>query len=516
MTVKLSTTVTLQRFGATAADVIAVARHDARIEISPEVLDELANVRAHIDALASSDTPVYGISTGFGALATRHIAPADRAKLQRSLIRSHAAGMGAPVEREVVRALMFLRAKTLASGRTGVRPVVLQTMIDLLNAGITPLVREYGSLGCSGDLAPLSHCALVLMGEGEATDAQGNLRPVPELLAEAGINPVQLAEKEGLALVNGTDGMLGQLLMALADLDELADIADATAAMSVEAQMGTDQVFRPELHEPLRPHPGQARSSANMFAFLSDSPVVASHKEGDGRVQDAYSLRCSPQVTGAVRDTIAHARMVATRELAAAIDNPVVLPSGEVTSNGNFHGAPVAYVLDFLAIAVADLGSIAERRTDRMLDPARSRELPAFLADDPGVDSGMMIAQYTQAGLVAENKRLAVPASVDSIPSSAMQEDHVSLGWHAARKLRTAVANLRRILAVEMLIAGRALDLRAPLQPGPATGAVLELLRTKVAGPGEDRFLSAELEAACELLESGAVHEALQPYLSRG
>lgn len=516
MTVKLSTDVTLQRFGVTAADVIAVARHDARIEISPEVLEQLVSVRAHIDALASSDTPVYGISTGFGALATRHIAPEDRAKLQRSLIRSHAAGMGAPVEREVVRALMFLRAKTLASGRTGVRPVVLQTMVDLLNAGITPVVREYGSLGCSGDLAPLSHCALVLMGEGEATDAHGNLRPVPELLAESGIAPVQLAEKEGLALVNGTDGMLGQLLMALADLDELADIADATAAMSVEAQMGTDQVFRPELHEPLRPHPGQARSAANMFGFLSGSPVVASHKEGDGRVQDAYSLRCSPQVTGAVRDTIAHARMVATRELAAAIDNPVVLPSGEVTSNGNFHGAPVAYVLDFLAIAVADLGSIAERRTDRMLDPARSRDLPAFLADDPGVDSGMMIAQYTQAGLVAENKRLAVPAGVDSIPSSAMQEDHVSLGWHAARKLRTAVANLRRILAVEMLIAGRALDLRAPLLPGPATGAVLDLLRTKVAGPGEDRFLSAELEAACELLESGAVHEVLQPYLSRG
>jgi len=353
------------------------------------------------------------------------------------------------------------------------------------------------------------------MGEGEATDREGVKRPVPELFAEAGLEPVELAEKEGLALVNGTDGMLGQLLMALADLEELADIADATAAMSVEAQLGTDQVFRAELHEPLRPHPGQSRSAANMFGFLSGSPIVASHREGDGRVQDAYSLRCSPQVTGAVRDTIAHARLVATRELAAAIDNPVVLPSGEVTSNGNFHGAPVAYVLDFLAIAVADLGSIAERRTDRMLDPARSRDLPAFLADDPGVDSGMMIAQYTQAGLVAENKRLAVPASVDSIPSSAMQEDHVSLGWHAARKLRTSVANLRRILAIEMLIAGRALDLRQPLQPGPATGAVLELLRTKVAGPGEDRFLSAELEAACQLLASGEVHRVLETHLPK-
>ncbi|WP_347037979.1 histidine ammonia-lyase [Glutamicibacter halophytocola] len=505
--------ITLGLSGATADDVIAVARHEAHISISPQVLEELASVRAHIDALASADTPVYGISTGFGALATRHIAPEDRAKLQRSLIRSHAAGMGEPVEREVVRALMFLRAKTLASGRTGVRPVVLETMVGMLNAGITPVVREYGSLGCSGDLAPLSHCALVLMGEGEATDAHGNIRPVPELFAEAGLTPVELAEKEGLALVNGTDGMLGQLIMALADLDELLDIADATAAMSVEAQLGTDQVFRAELHEPLRPHPGQGRSAQNMFAFLADSPIVASHREGDGRVQDAYSPRCSPQVTGAARDTIAHARLVATRELAAAIDNPVVLPSGEVTSNGNFHGAPVAYVLDFLAIAVADLGSIAERRTDRMLDPARSRDLPAFLADDPGVDSGMMIAQYTQAGLVAENKRLAVPASVDSIPSSAMQEDHVSLGWHAARKLRTSVANLRRILAVEMLIAGRALDLRAPLKPGPATGAVLEVLRSKVAGPGQDRFLSAELEAAYDLLANGSVHKALEAHL---
>lgn len=506
--------VTLNLTGATAADVISVARHGAHIEIAPEVLQELASVRAHIDALASADTPVYGISTGFGALATRHIAPSDRAKLQRSLIRSHAAGMGDPVEREVVRALMFLRAKTLASGRAGVRPVVLETMVALLNAGITPVVREYGSLGCSGDLAPLSHCALVLMGEGEATDRDGIVRPVPELFAEAGLVPVELAEKEGLALVNGTDGMLGQLLMALADLDELVDIADATAAMSVEAQFGTDQVFRSELHGPLRPHPGQTRSAANMFSILSGSPIVASHREGDGRVQDAYSLRCSPQVTGAMRDTVAHARLVATRELAATIDNPVVLSTGEVTSNGNFHGAPVAYVLDFLAIAVADLGSIAERRTDRMLDPARSRDLPAFLADDPGVDSGMMIAQYTQAGLVAENKRLAVPASVDSIPSSAMQEDHVSLGWHAARKLRTAVTNLRRILAIEMLIAGRALDLRAPLKPGAATGAILEVLRSTVAGPGEDRFLSAELEEAYSLLENGRVHQAIEAYLA--
>lgn len=512
----MNTVVSLRLTGTTPGDVINVARHNSPVEVAPEVIERLEQVRAHIDALAASDTPVYGISTGFGALATRHIPQADRAKLQRSLIRSHAAGMGQPVEREVVRALMFLRAKTLASGHTGVRPQVLRTMVELLNAGITPVVREYGSLGCSGDLAPLANCALVLMGEGEACDNEGNQRPVPELLAEAGIQPLELAEKEGLALINGTDGMLGMLIMALSDLRELADIADLTAAMSVEAQFGTDQVFRPELHEPLRPHPGQAASAANMFAALSGSQIVASHRVGDGRVQDAYSLRCSPQVTGAMRDTLAHAATVAGRELAAAIDNPVVLSDGTISSNGNFHGAPVAYVLDFLAIAVADLGSIAERRTDRMLDPARSRDLPAFLADDPGVDSGMMIAQYTQAGLVAENKRLAVPASADSIPSSAMQEDHVSLGWHAARKLRTAVANLRRILSIELVVSARALDLRRPLAPSPVTGAVLELLRTQVAGPGPDRFLSADLEAAYRLLESGQVHRVLASALEQG
>jgi histidine ammonia-lyase len=478
------------------------------VVLDPAARAQVEEVRRHIDALAASETPAYGISTGFGALATRHIPPALRTQLQKSLIRSHAAGMGPAVEREVVRALMFLRAKTLASGVTGVRPVVLETMLAVLNAGITPVVREYGSLGCSGDLAPLAHCALVLMGEGEAEGPDGVVRPVPELLDEAGISSVVLAEKEGLALINGTDGMLGQLLLAIADLHELLDVADVTAALSVEALLGTDQVFLPELHTPLRPHPGQAVSADHMLRVLSDSPMVASHREGDTRVQDAYSLRCAPQVAGAARDTVEYAHLVASRELAAAIDNPVVLPDGRVSSNGNFHGAPVGYVLDFLAIAVADLSSIAERRTDRLLDPARSHGLPAFLADDPGVDSGMMIAQYTQAGLVSDNKRLAVPASVDSIPSSAMQEDHVSMGWHAARKLRKAVDNLRRVLAVELVAACRGLELRAPLEPGPAASRVLAVLRTAVPGPGTDRFLSPELEAAEELIRSGAVLKA--------
>lgn len=481
-------------------DVIDVARHDARVEISAEALAGMAATREHIEKLANGETPVYGISTGFGALANRHIAIEDRVQLQKSLVRSHAAGMGEPVEREVVRALMLLRLKTLCSGRTGARPLVAQTMADILNAGITPYVHEYGSLGCSGDLAPLAHCAMVLMGEGRAFGPEGNEKPVPELLAAAGITPVELREKEGLALINGTDGMLGMAILAIADLKHLVDYADKIAAMSVEGLMGTDQVFRPQLHEPLRPHPGQATSAANMFAALKDSEIVASHRVGDNKVQDAYSLRCAPQVTGGLRDTIDYATVVATRELAAAVDNPIVLENGEVTSNGNFHGAPVAYILDFLAIPATDLGSMSERRTDRMLDVNRSSGLPPFLAADAGVDSGLMIAQYTQAGLVSENKRLSAPASVDSIPSSAMQEDHVSMGWHAGRKLRKVVDNLRMILAVELTAASRAVELRAPLKPSPVSAELIARLRKVVPGMGTDRFLAPELAAAAELL----------------
>ena len=497
----MSQTVTIHTSGVTAADVIAVARDGARVEIGKDAIDAMAATRAHIEALASGETPVYGISTGFGALANRHIAVEDRVQLQKSLIRSHAAGMGPAVETEVVRALMFLRLKTLCSGRTGVRPVVAETYAAVLNAGITPMVHEYGSLGCSGDLAPLAHCAMVLMGEGQAFDPSGKLVSGGEALAAAGITPLTLREKEGLALINGTDGMLGMLVMAIADLAKLADQIDLAAAMSVEGQLGTDRVFRPELHEALRPHPGQATSAANMLAALADSPMVASHREGDSRVQDAYSLRCAPQVTGGLRDTIDYASLVASRELAAAVDNPVVLDSGEVTSNGNFHGAPVAYVLDFLAIPATDVGSMSERRTDRALDKFRSHGLNPFLADDAGVDSGLMIAQYTQAGLVSENKRLANPASVDSIPSSAMQEDHVSMGWHAGRKLRKIVDNLRRIVAIEVVTAARAIEMRAPLEPAPVTGAFIAKLRAAgVGGPGPDRFLAPDLAAAEEFL----------------
>ncbi len=427
-----------------------------------------------------------------------------RAQLQRSLVRSHAAGSGPEVEREVVRALMLLRLSTLATGRTGVRRETAELIAGLLNAGITPVVHEYGSLGCSGDLAPLAHCALALMGEGTVRDAAGALVPAAEALAAAGLSPVELVAKEGLALINGTDGMLGMLVLALEDLDVLLRTADIAAAMSVEAQLATDRVFAADL-QALRPHPGQAASAANLVAILAGSGVVASHRGPDcNRVQDAYSLRCSPQVHGAARDTLEHCAVVAGRELASAVDNPVVVetgPGGRVESNGNFHGAPVAYVLDFAAIVAADVASISERRTDRFLDKARNHGLPPFLADDPGVDSGHMIAQYTQAAIVSELKRLANPASVDSIPSSAMQEDHVSMGWASARKLRRSVDGLTRVLAIEVLTAARALDLRRPLEPSPATEAVVALLRSSgIQGPGPDRHLSPEIEATVGLV----------------
>ncbi len=505
-------TVVLGTSGTTPQDVIAVARHGARVELSEEAVQALAAARAVVDALAAKPEPVYGVSTGFGALATRHIDHELRTQLQRNIVRSHAAGMGPRVEREVVRALMFLRLKTVASGHTGVRPEVAQTMADVLNAGITPVVHEYGSLGCSGDLAPLSHCALALMGEGDAEGPDGVVKPAGELLAAAGIEPVVLREKEGLALLNGTDGMLGMLIMALADLDTLYKSADVTAALSLEALLGTEKVLEPELHA-IRPHPGQAASAANMLAVLKGSGLTGHFQAGEApRVQDAYSIRCAPQVAGAGRDTMAHALLVAERELAAAVDNPVVLGNGEVRSNGNFHGAPVAYVLDFLAIAAADLGSIAERRTDRLLDKNRSHGLPPFLADDAGVDSGLMIAQYTQAALVSEMKRLAVPASADSIPSSAMQEDHVSMGWSAARKLRTAVGNLARIIAVELYAATRGIELREGLTPAPASQAVIDALRAAgVEGPGPDRFLAPDLAAADAFVREGRLVAAVEP-----
>ena len=370
-------------------DVVAIARHGAIVTLAEDALAQVRHTRGVIEALADDVEPHYGVSTGFGA-----------------------AGSGPEVEREVVRALMALRISTLATGRTGVRESTLTAYLALLNAGITPVVHEYGSLGCSGDLAPLAHCALALMGEGMVRDASGTLMPTADALKAAGLAPIELAEKEGLALINGTDGMLGMLCLAIADLRALLRTADIAAAMSIEGLLGTDDVLAADLHA-LRPQPGQAISAANMRMVLSGSTIRASHDTEDcPRVQDAYSLRCAPIVHGAARDTVEHAVRVADYELASAVDNPVVTLDGRVESNGNFHGAPVAYVLDFLAIVAADVASMAERRTDRFLDKARNHGLPPFLADDPGVDSGHMIAQYTQAAIVSELKRLAAPASV--------------------------------------------------------------------------------------------------------
>ncbi len=491
-------TVTIGERPLTVDEVVAVARHHAPVEISDAAWERVRAARTVVEGLAEDTVAHYGVSTGFGALATRHIPHEKRAQLQRSLVRSHAAGSGPEVEEEVVRALMLLRIQTLATGRTGIREETLRLYLALLTGHITPVVHEYGSLGCSGDLSPLSHCALVLMGEGSVRVAGGDVVDAGEALAAAGLTPVELLEKEGLALINGTDGMLGMLCLAIHDLRTLLTTADISAAMSIEGLLGTDDVFAADL-QALRPHPGQALAAENMRAVLAGSPIRDSHRDPAActRVQDAYSLRCSPQVHGGARDTVEYAATVAAQELAAAVDNPVVTPDGRVESNGNFHGAPVAYVLDFLAIVAADVASMSERRTDRFLDPARNHGLPPFLADDPGVDSGLMIAQYTAAGMVSEMKRLAAPASVDSIPSSAMQEDHVSMGWGAGRKLRRSVDALSRVVAVELYTATRGIALRAPLRPAPATGAVIAALaeRGDVA-PGPDRVTSPELAAA--------------------
>lgn len=499
-------TVVIEASGITEPDVVDVARHHARVRLGSSALEAIEASRAVVEALAASAVPAYGVSTGFGALATRHIPVERRSDLQRSLVRSHAAGTGPEVETEVVRAMTLLRLRTLASGRTGVRPVVAQGYAALLNAGVTPVVPEHGSLGCSGDLAPLAHVAMVLTGEGEGRGPDGVLRPALELLAIARVEPVILAEKEGLALINGTDGMLGMLVLALADLRLLARTADLAAAMSVEALLGTDSAFDPAV-QALRPHAGQAASAANLMRLMAGSEIVASHREHDNRVQDAYSMRCAPQVLGAARDVLAHARGVVAIELGSAVDNPSVLDDGRLVSNGNFHGIPLGFAADFMAIAAAEIGAIAERRVDRLLDVTRSIGLPAFLGASPGVDSGLMIAQYTAAALVAENRRLAAPASVDSIPTSGMQEDHVSMGWSAARKLRLALANLTRILAVELLCSARALQLRAPLEAAPATAAVTELIDPR---PGPDRSPAPELERVAGLVASGAIVEAAE------
>ena len=493
--------------------LVAVARRFEPISLSEDVIERLERQRVAIDALVDSGTPVYGLSTGFGSLATTFISPDERRDLQRSLIRSHAAGVGAEVETEVVRAMMVSRLTNLCSGASGIRASTARAYGALLNAGITPVVHEFGSLGCSGDLAPLAHVALALMGEGDVRDRGGVRMPAARALEAASLEPVVLAEKEGLAMINGTDGMLGQLILAIDDGTALMQLMDVAASLSIQALRGTDRVFLDEVHA-LRPHVGQRVSASNLAELLADSQIVSSHLDDPSQVQDAYSLRCAPQVHGAARDTFTYATSVADVELASAIDNPSVLADGSLVSNGNFHGAPVGYVLDFLAIALADVASMSERRTDRMLDVSRSFGLPPFLAHQAGVDSGLMIAQYAQAALVSEMKRLAAPASVDSIPSSGMQEDHVSMGWHAARKLRTSIDAFCDVIAIELVTGARALALRAPLRPSPVTAAVGDRVNAVTGGPGHDRWLSPEIAAVGELVRSGELLDVVGRFVT--
>src|SRR6202171_4703729 len=383
---------TLRANAAAEDQVVAVARHGERVSLAPAAKAKMDRSRMRVDKAASSREPVYGVSTGFGALAGTRVPRLRQPARELALIRSQPAGMGPPVDSEVVRATMLLRARTLAMGLSGVRPVVAETLIALLNAEITPIVRRSGSVGCSGDLAPLAHIGLALVDEGEVTDPDGEKKPAAQVLKAARIKPLKLETKEGLALINGTDGMLGMLALACADAELCFRVADITAAMSAESLLGTDRPFQSRLHA-IRPHPGQVASAANLMRLLHGSDIVASHRHSHHSVQDSYSVRCSPQVAGAARDTLDFARRVASIELSSAVDNPVVLETGEVESTGNFHGEPLAFAADFLAIAAAEVGAIAERRVDRLLDPHRSEGLPPFLAEEPGVNSGLMVAQ---------------------------------------------------------------------------------------------------------------------------
>jgi len=488
-------------------DVVAVARSGITIDLGDRLAATMAPARHVVEDAVERGAVVYGITTGFGALANVRIERAAAEELQRAIVRSHAAGTGDAMPVEVVRAMMLLRARTLAAGHAGVRPLLVERIVELLNRGIHPVVPTHGSVGASGDLAPLAHCALALIGEG-VVHANGSRLSAFDALRAAGLEPVALEAKEGLALVNGTEGMLAMLCLAVHDLSRILQTADVACGMSVEALLATDRPFAEKIHA-LRPHPGQLASAENLRRLTAGSQVIASHRTTAHAVQDAYSLRCAPQVHGACRDALDFARAVAERELASEVDNPVVFgDTGDVESAGNFHGEPVAFALDFLAIAASEVASISERRTDRMLDPAHSNGLPAFLAPDAGVNSGFMLAQYTQASLVAECKRLAVPASVDSIPTSGTTEDHVSMGWDAGLKARRAVANAEAVVAIEALAAAQALDLRSPLEPSASAAAVRSVIRERVAFMDKDRFLAPDIDAAGDLARTGALASA--------
>jgi histidine ammonia-lyase len=497
-------TVIVDGAGLTLDDVVDVARGRATAVLGDGVPARMETSRQVVVDAVERSAVVYGVTTGFGALADVTVGPADLARMQLALVRSHAAGIGTPLADDAVRALLLLRARTLAAGYSGCRVDLPARLLDLLRLDLLPVVPGKGSVGASGDLAQLAAIALPLVGEGQLHRPGEPPRPAAELLAEHGLTPLTLAPKEGLTLINGTEPMQAVLALAVADAEHLARVADIACALSVEALLGTDRAYDERVQR-IRPHPGQLDSAANLRALLAGSPLLAAHRWSDHAVQDSYSLRCAPQVHGAARDVLRHCRSVLAIELESIVDNPVVV-SGvdggyEVMSTGNFHGQPLAFAGDLLAMAVAEFGSISERRVYRLLDPATSRGLPPFLAVEAGTNSGFMLAQYTAAALVGENKVLAHPASVDSIPTSGNQEDHVSMGWHAVRKAGEVLENVATVLAVEVLCAVGGVDLRADIAgPGPATGAVRDLVRSRVPAMLVDREVTPQIAAVRGLL----------------
>lgn len=498
----MSATVLLDGETLTLADVEAVAR-GARVEVAAEARTRVERSRAVVEAAVASGRPVYGVNTGFGRLADVAVPPERIEELQVNLIRSHACGVGAPLSREDTRAVTLLRANVLAKGFSGVRPAVVDLLAEMLNRGVHPVIPEEGSVGASGDLAPLSHLALVLIGEGEA-ELGGEVMPGAEALRRAGLEPISLKAKEGLALNNGTQVITGLGALALTGAERLADTADVAGAMTLEGLRGTPDAFHPAL-QAARPHPGQIRSAERLRALLADSEIRESHRHGDPRVQDAYALRCMPQVHGAFRNALGYISSVLETEANSATDNPLIFPDvdgGLVLSGGNFHGQPVAQVLDLLAIALTDLASISERRIERLVNPDLS-DLPAFLTKDPGVRSGMMLAQITAAALVSECKVLSHPASVDSIPTGASREDHVSMGTSAARKARRVLRAAETVIGIELMCAAQALEFLAPLRPGAGVQRARERLRTRIAPLEEDRVLAPDIEAAREMVAAG-------------
>jgi histidine ammonia-lyase len=486
----------------TVEDVVAVAHGEAGAVLHEDVPARMEASRLVITEALRGGAPVYGVNTGFGALADTPVGEKDLTVLQGAIVRSHAAAVGDPLGDEVVRALLLLRARTLAAGYSGVRAALPERLLEMLRLNLLPVIPGKGSVGASGDLAQLAHLAQPLIGEGRlrvpGDPPRG--RPAAEVLASHSLEPLQLAPKEGLSLVNGTEPMQALLAFSVHDAEMLVTVADVACALSVEALLGTDRPYD-ERVQVIRPHPGQLVSAANLRALLDGSGLLASHRHSRHAVQDAYCLRCAPQVHGAVRDVLAYARNVIDIELASIVDNPVIVGDGEVMTTGNFHGEPLAFAADMLAMAIAELASISERRVDRMLDPAFSRGLPPFLAPRAGTNSGYMLAQYTAASLVSENKVLAHPASVDTIPTSGKQEDHVSMGWTAVRKLRDVVANVRACLAVEICCAALGIDLRAPVAaPSAPLRAVHALVRSRVPRMDTDREVAGQIAIIDELL----------------